>query len=404
MEKRNLQYSDPELFMAIEAEKKREQDGLEMIASENYVSNAVMEATGSVLTNKYAEGMPGHRHYGGCEYVDIVEELAMERARNLFRAKYVNVQPHSGTQANMAAYRAILKNGDKVLSMNPDKGGHITHGGIENFSGEDYEVTFYGLNSETNLIDFDEVRRLAHEIKPKLIIAGGSSYPRIIEFEKFKEIADEVGAYMMVDMAHIAGLVATEWHPNPVPYADIVTTTTHKTLRGPRGGMILTNNKELYDKINAAVFPGSQSGPLMHVIAAKATAFKEALDPEFIAYQEQVINNAKTLAEELKKGGIEIVTGGTDNHMVIVDVKKSKGIGAAEFEKALGTAAITINGVDENSVRLGTPALTTRGMKEPEMAEIAALILTVAENISDEEKLAEVKEQVLKLCKKFPIY
>ncbi|RRD39660.1 serine hydroxymethyltransferase [Leptotrichia sp. OH3620_COT-345] len=408
-----IKESDLEVYNAIIEEEKRQEEGIELIASENFVSKAVMEAAGSVFTNKYAEGYPKKRYYGGCKNADTVEELAVNRLKKIFDAKYANVQPHSGSQANMGVYVALLEPGDKILGMGLSSGGHLTHGYKVNFSGKNYKGIEYGLNPETELIDYEEVRKLALEEKPKLIIAGASAYSRIIDFKKFREIADEAGAYLMVDMAHIAGLVAAGEHPNPMEYADIVTSTTHKTLKGPRGGVILTNNEEIARKIDKIVFPGIQGGPLMHIIAAKAVAFKEALSPEFKEYQKQVVKNAKIFSEELVKGGLRIVSGGTDNHLMLVDLR-TKGVTGKMAEEKLEEAGITCN---KNSIpndpekpfvtsgiRLGTPAITARGMKEKETAEIARMILKVLENVNDEEKIKEVKNEVLELTKKFPLY
>ncbi|WP_300357211.1 serine hydroxymethyltransferase [Fusobacterium sp.] len=410
----NLLKDDKEVFDAIEAERVRQNEGIELIASENFVSPSVLEAAGSVMTNKYAEGYPDKRYYGGCECVDIVEKLAIERAKQLFDVKYVNVQPHSGSQANMGVYKALLNIGDSVLGMRLDHGGHLTHGKNVNFSGKDYTVYSYSVKKDDEYIDYDEVEKIAMEVKPKLIIAGASAYPRVIDFKKFREIADKVGAYLMVDMAHIAGLVATGEHPSPIPYADVVTTTTHKTLRGPRGGVIMTNNEEIAKKIDKAIFPGIQGGPLMHIIAAKAVAFKQALSQEFKDYQHQIVKNAKALAETLEKGGLRLVSGGTDNHMILVDLKSSKGLTGAEVEKALDKAGITVNknGIPYDTekpmvtsgIRIGTPAVTTRGMKEKEMEEIGRFILETIENINNEEKLAEIKGRVKELCLRFPLY
>ena len=321
----NLFRDDREIYDAIEAERKRQNEGIELIASENFVSKSVLEAAGSVMTNKYAEGYPDKRYYGGCECVDIVEKIAIERAKEIFDVKYVNVQPHSGSQANMGVYKALLNLGDVILGMRLDHGGHLTHGKNVNFSGKDYTVYSYSVRKEDEYIDYDEVEKIAMEVKPKLIVAGASAYPRVIDFKKFREVADKVGAYLMVDMAHIAGLVAAGEHPSPIPYAHVVTTTTHKTLRGPRGGVIMTNDEEIAKKIDKAIFPGIQGGPLMHIIAAKAVAFKQALSPEFKEYQHQIVKNAKALAEVLEKGGLRLVSGGTDNHMILVDLKSSKG-------------------------------------------------------------------------------
>ncbi|ODN31181.1 serine hydroxymethyltransferase [Fervidobacterium thailandense] len=410
---------DPEIYEVLIKEWERQEYGLELIASENFVSLAVMEAMGSVLTNKYAEGYPKKRYYGGCEWVDVAETLARERAKQLFNAKYANVQPHSGSQANMGTYFALAEPGSVLMGMSLSHGGHLTHGAPVNFSGQIYKVVQYGVNLETELIDYDEVRRLAHEHKPKIIVAGGSAYSRIIDFKKFREIADEVGAYLVVDMAHFAGLVAAGLYPNPLEYAHVVTSTTHKTLRGPRGGLILTNDEELYKAINKAIFPGIQGGPLMHVIAAKAVCFKEALSEDFRKYQEQVVKNAKALARALEDRGLRIVSGGTDTHLMLVDLTPLNVTGKAA-ETALGYCHITVNKNTipnekrspfvASGIRLGTPALTTRGMKEEQMEEIAELIVMVLKHIKDEEGnvdeaiAKEVSDKVIKLCKEFPLY
>ncbi len=401
--------ADAEIADAIDKEYERQSTHIELIASENWVSPAVMEAMGSVLTNKYAEGYPGKRYYGGCECVDIVEELARERAKELFGCDYVNVQPHSGAQANMAVFFAMLTPGDKVLGMNLDHGGHLTHGSPANMSGKYFDVAFYGVN-EDGVIDYEAVRQIAVKEQPKLIVAGASAYCREIDFKKFREIADEVGAYLMVDMAHIAGLVAAGVHPSPIPYADVVTTTTHKTLRGPRGGMILCN-QEAADKFNfnKAIFPGIQGGPLMHVIAGKAVAFKEALSPEFKTYQEQVVKNAKALCEGLMKRGVKIVSGGTDNHLMLVDLSNTELTGK-ELEKRLDQAHITCNkntipndprsAFVTSGVRLGTPAITTRGLVEEDMDKIANAIVLVMES---EKNIEKAKEIVAELTEKYPL-
>lgn len=404
---------DLEIYNAIIAEEKRQEEGIELIASENFVSKAVMEAAGSVFTNKYAEGYPERRYYGGCVNADTVEQLAIDRLKKLFGAEYANVQPHSGSQANMGVYVALLEAGDKILGMGLSSGGHLTHGYKINFSGKNYIGIEYGLNSETELLDYEEIRKIALEEKPKLIVAGASAYSRTIDFKKFREIADEVGAYLMVDMAHIAGLVAAGVHPNPMEYAHIVTSTTHKTLRGPRGGIILTNCEEIAKKIDRSIFPGIQGGPLMHIIAAKAVAFKEALSEEFKEYQRQVAKNAKAMSETLVGGGLRIVSGGTDNHLMLVDLR-AKGVTGKLAEEKLEEAGITCN---KNSIpndpekpfvtsgiRLGTPAITARGMREEEAIQIAHMILKVLENVNNEEKISEVKEEVLKLTEKFPLY
>ena len=404
---------DLEVYNAIVEEEKRQEEGIELIASENFVSKAVMEAAGSVFTNKYAEGYPEKRYYGGCANADTVEQLAIDRLKKIFGAKFANVQPHSGSQANMGVYVSLLEAGDKILGMGLSSGGHLTHGYKINFSGKNYVGIEYGLNPETEMLDYDEIRRLAIQEKPQIIVAGASAYSRVIDFKKFREIADEVGAYLMVDMAHIAGLVAAGEHPNPMEYADIVTSTTHKTMRGPRGGIILTNNEEIAKKIDKAIFPGIQGGPLMHIIAAKAVAFKEALSPEFKEYQKQVVKNAKAMADALVKGGLRIVSGGTDNHLMLVDLR-AKGVTGKQAEESLEKAGITCNKnaipndpekpFITSGVRLGTPAITARGMKEDEAVKIAEMIIKVLENINDDEKIAEVKNEVLKLTEKFPLY
>lgn len=407
-----LQESDQELYKAIEQERARQHDKIELIASENFVSQAVMEAQGSVLTNKYAEGYPGKRYYGGCEYVDIAEDLARDRAKELFGAEHANVQPHSGAQANMAVYSAFLEPGDTVLGMNLSHGGHLTHGSPVNFSGKLYNFEEYGVDQETEVLDYEKVREKALEVKPKLIVAGASAYPRLIDFKKFREIADEVGAYLMVDMAHVAGLVATGHHPDPVPYADFVTTTTHKTLRGPRGGMILTKEKHA-KKIDSSVFPGMQGGPLMHVIAAKATAFKEALEPSFKDYSAQIIKNAKAFAESLEAEGIRLVSGGTDNHLLLLDVR-ALNLTGKDAEKILDDIGMTTNKNTipfdpegpfiTSGVRVGTAAVTTRGFKEAELKEVGAIIAFTLRNHQDEAKMEEAKQRVKALTDRFPIY
>lgn len=400
---------DLEVAEAVESEMERQNSHIELIASENWVSKAVMAAMGSPLTNKYAEGYPGKRYYGGCDCVDVVENLARERAKELFGCDYANVQPHSGAQANMAVFFAMLNPGDKVMGMNLDHGGHLSHGSPVNMSGKYFDVTFYGVN-EKGVIDYEEVRKIALEVKPKLIVAGASAYCREIDFKKFREIADEVGAYLMVDIAHIAGLVAAGLHPSPIPYADVVTTTTHKTLRGPRGGMILCN-QEAADKFNfnKAIFPGIQGGPLMHVIAAKAVALKEALQPEFKTYQEQIVKNAKALCEGLMKRGVKIVSGGTDNHLMLVDLSETE-LSGKELEKRLDRAHITCNKNTipndprspfvTSGVRLGTPAVTTRGMVEEDMDKIAEAIALVMES---EENIEKVQAMVAELTEKYPL-
>lgn len=408
-----LKDTDIDVYNAIEKELARQENGLELIASENFVSESVMEAVGSAMTNKYAEGYPNKRYYGGCDFVDIVESLAIERAKELFGAKFANVQPHSGSQANMAAYRSLIDLGDCILGMRLDHGGHLTHGKNVNFSGSDYRVVSYSVKKDDELIDYEEIRKLALENHPKLIVAGASAYPRTIDFKKFREIADEVGAYLVVDMAHIAGLVATGLHPSPVPYAHITTSTTHKTLRGPRGGLILTNDEEIAKKIDKIIFPGIQGGPLMHVIAGKAIAFKEALSPEFKKYQEQVVKNAKTLADTLIKNKVRVVSGGTDNHLILVDLT-SLNITGKDAEKTLEKVHITVNknGIPYDTkspfitsgIRLGTPALTTRGMKEEEMVLIGNLIVKALQNSNNVEILQSIVEEINILCKKFPLY
>ena len=406
----NLKNEDIEVYNAIKDELQRQRNKIELIASENFASNAVMEAMGSYMTNKYAEGYPQNRYYGGCEYVDVVEDLARDRAKKIFGAEHVNVQPHSGAQANMAVYHAILQPGDTVLGLNLSHGGHLTHGSKVNSSGKLYNFIPYGVKEETGTIDYDEVERLAIENKPKLIVTGASAYARIIDFKRFRQIADKVGAMLMVDMAHIAGLVAAGLHPNPVEYADFVTTTTHKTLRGPRGGMILC--KEEYAKaIDKAVFPGVQGGPLMHVIAAKAVCFKEALEPEFKTYEEQIVKNAKVLAESLKKYGFKLVSDGTDNHLILIDLR-NKHITGKELETRLDEVGITVNKNAipfdpekpsiTSGIRIGTPAVTTRGFKEGEMEKIANLINETVENYDTKKEW--IKEQVANICKSYPLY
>jgi len=407
-----LKESDPELYDVIMKELTREEEKLELIASENAVSKAVLEAQGSVLTNKYAEGYPGRRYYGGCEWVDEAEKLARNRAKKLFNCQYANVQPHSGSQANMGVYFSLLQPGDKIFGLDLSHGGHLTHGSPVNFSGIFYKVIPYGVKRDTETIDYDALEKMALEEKPKLIMAGASAYPRIIDFKRLREIADKVNAYLVVDMAHIAGLVAAELHPNPCDYAHVVTTTTHKTLRGPRGGMILTNDEELYKKINKTIFPGIQGGPLMHVIAAKAAAFNEALKPEFREYQKKIVENAKALANALIDEGFRLVSGGTDNHLMLVDVTK-KGLTGKEAEVLLDESNITCNKntipFDQNppniasGIRLGTPQLTTRGMGIDEMKEIAKIINLVLTK-KDEDAKNEAKERVKKLTEKFPLY
>ena len=405
-----IRMSDPELYGAMKNELERQRDHIELIASENFTSRAVMEAMGSHLTNKYAEGYPGARYYGGCEYVDIVEQLAIDRAKELFGAEHANVQPHSGSQANVAVYLALLKPGDTILGMDLSHGGHLTHGSKASISGKYFNACFYGVDPETETIDYEKAMRIAGECKPKIIIAGASAYSRIIDFKKMREISDEVGAYLMVDMAHIGGLVAAGVHPSPVPYADVVTSTTHKTLRGPRGAIILCKD-ELKKKINSAVFPGTQGGPLMHIIAGKAVCFKEAMSEEFKAYQRQVVKNAAVLADTLSENGIRLVSGGTDNHLMLADTM-SLGRTGNEVQELLDAAHITANKnsipFDTQSVKLtsgmrfGTPAVTTRGMGEDEMRDIGKMIVRI---INDGDKaIDDVKQQVLSLCERFPLY
>lgn len=402
---------DPEVYKAIQDETNRQQNKIELIASENFVSERIMETNGSPLTNKYAEGYPGKRYYGGCEYVDVVETLAIERAKELFGAGFANVQAHSGAQANMAVFFALLTPGDTVLSMSLAHGGHLSHGSPVNMSGKYFNIVPYGVTEDTNTIDYSEVRKLALECKPKLILAGASAYPRVIDFEKFAEIAKEVGAYFMVDMAHIAGLVAAGVHPSPMPYADVVTTTTHKTLRGPRGGLILTNNEEIATKVNKAIFPGIQGGPLMHTIAAKAVCFKEALDPSFKEYANQVVKNAAALADTLMAEGFKLVSGGTDNHLMLVDLTET-GVTGKEAEKMLDEVGITVNKnaipFDTRSpfvtsgIRIGTPASTSRGFKEDDMVEVGKLIALTIKDFDN--KKDEIKTRVKALCDKYPLY
>ncbi|MEY8736958.1 serine hydroxymethyltransferase [Lactobacillus sp. AN1001] len=410
----NYQEQDPQLWAAIAAEKKRQQGNIELIASENIVSEGVLAAQGSVLTNKYAEGYPGKRYYGGCEYIDVVEDLAIDRAKELFGAKYANVQPHSGSQANAAAYRSLIAPGDTVLGMDLASGGHLTHGSPVNFSGQTYNFVSYGVDKETERLDYDAILALAKEVKPKLIVAGASAYPREIDFERFGQIAKEVGAYLMVDMAHIAGLVAAGKHQNPVPYADIVTTTTHKTLRGPRGGLILTNDEQLAKKINSAVFPGLQGGPLEHVIAGKAVAFGEALRPEFNDYAAQVIKNAQAMAEVFAQNDkARLISGGTDNHLLLVDVL-GFGLNGKEAEQLLDSVSLTVNKnsipfetlspFKTSGIRLGTPAITSCGFDEADAKQVAELILAVLESKGEAEVLADVKAKVAQLTAAHPIY
>ena len=405
---------DKILESALRKEKKRQQNNIELIASENYVSRDILKLQGSILTNKYAEGYPGKRYYGGCEYIDIFEDTAREYAKELFKVKYANVQPHSGSSANMAVYRALLDKGDTVMGMNLSHGGHLTHGHALSFSGQDYNIISYTVNKDTEMIDYNEMERIATENKPRMIIAGASAYSRVIDFKKVREICDKIGAYLMVDMAHIAGLVATGLHPSPIPYAHVVTTTTHKTLRGPRGGLILTNDEEIAKKIDKTVFPGIQGGPLMHVIGAKAQCFYEALQPEYKTYMKQVVKNAKALADTLNKNGFRLVSGGTDNHLVLVDVKSSIGMSGKEAEELLDTINITINKNTipydsekpfiTSGIRLGTPAMTTRGFKEDDFIKVANIISKCLKNKEDKNMLRELKREVLELTSKYPIY
>ena len=409
----DLNTVDPEVSKAIDQELNRQRNKLELIASENIVSKAVMAAQGSVLTNKYAEGYPGKRYYGGCEYVDVVEQLAIDRAKELFGAGYANVQPHSGAQANMAVFFALLTPGDTVMGMNLTDGGHLTHGSPVNMSGKYFKIVPYGVSEKTEMLDYDEIQRIANECKPKLIVAGASAYARTIDFQRMAEIAHSVGAYLMVDMAHIAGLVAAGLHPSPVPYADVVTTTTHKTLRGPRGGLILCKDEEFGKQFKKAIFPGIQGGPLMHVIAAKAVALKEALSPEFKAYAQQIVKNAKVLADTLQADGFRIVSGGTDNHLMLVDLT-SKNITGKLAQNLLDEVGITANKNTipfeklspfvTSGIRLGSPALTTRGFKEEDMVEVANIIALVLDNPEDEGARKEASQRVAALCAKYPLY
>ena len=405
---------DEDLWDSFEKEANRQEDHIELIASENYASHRILEAQGSLLTNKYAEGYPSKRYYGGCEFVDIAEQLAIERAKELFKAAYANVQPHSGSSANAAAFLALLEPNDTILGMSLDHGGHLTHGAKVNFSGKNYKSIQYGLHADTHEIDYEEVRNLAKKHKPKLIIAGFSAYSGIIDWKKFREIADEVGAYFLVDMAHISGLVATGHYPSPIPFADVVTSTTHKTLRGPRSGIILAKeNEALQKKLNSAVFPGSQGGPLMHVIAAKAICFKEAMEPSFQEYMQQVVDNAKTMCDVIMSRGVDVVTGNTHNHIVLVDLR-NKDITGKDLEKALGDVNITVNknAVPDDprspfvtsGVRLGTPAVTTRGFKTEEITLLSNWICDVIENINDEDAMLEIKNKVINLTKQYPVY
>ena len=405
---------DEDLWDSFEKEANRQEDHIELIASENYASHRILEAQGSLLTNKYAEGYPSKRYYGGCEFVDIAEQLAIERAKELFKAAYANVQPHSGSSANAAAFLALLEPNDTILGMSLDHGGHLTHGAKVNFSGKNYKSIQYGLHADTHEIDYEEVRNLAKKHKPKLIIAGFSAYSGIIDWKKFREIADEVGAYFLVDMAHISGLVATGHYPSPIPFADVVTSTTHKTLRGPRSGIILAKeNEALQKKLNSAVFPGSQGGPLMHVIAAKAICFKEAMEPSFQEYMQQVVDNAKTMCDVIMSRGVDVVTGNTHNHIVLVDLR-NKDITGKDLEKALGDINITVNKnavpgdprspFVTSGVRLGTPAVTTRGFKTEEITLLSNWICDVIENINDEDAKLEIKNKVINLTKQYPVY
>ena len=405
---------DKILENALRKERVRQENNIELIASENYVSNDILKLQGSILTNKYAEGYPAKRYYGGCEYIDIFEDTARDYAKKLFGAKFANVQPHSGSSANMAVYRALLNHGDKVMGMNLSNGGHLTHGHKMSFSGLDYEIVDYDVDPETEMIDYDALREKALKERPKMIIAGASAYSRTIDFAKFREIADEVGAYLFVDMAHIAGLVAVGLHPNPVEYADVVTTTTHKTLRGPRGGLILTNNEEIAKKIDKTIFPGIQGGPLMHVIGAKAQCFYEALQPEFKEYQEQVLKNIKTLARTLESEGFHIVSGGTDNHLILVDVKSACGLTGAYAQNLLDKIHITVNKntipgdtespVRTSGIRLGSPAMTTRGLKEDEFVKIGKIIAEALKNHDNEEVLKNLEQEVLEITSKYPLW
>ncbi|MDD6272606.1 MAG: serine hydroxymethyltransferase [bacterium] len=404
---------DIELKKALNKESKRQQNNIELIASENYVSKAVLKLQGSILTNKYAEGYPGKRYYGGCEFIDIFESKAIEYACKLFGAKYANVQPHSGSSANMAVYRALVNPGDKVVGMSLAQGGHLTHGSKVNFSGIDYEIIGYELDSNTERLNYDEIEKLVLKEKPKMIIAGSSAYAGSIDFKRFREIADKVGAYLFVDMAHIAGLVAGGVHQNPLPYADVVTTTTHKTLRGPRGGLILTNSEEIIKKVNKVIFPGIQGGPLMHIIAAKAQCFYEALQPEFKVYAKNIIKNAKSMSNEFIKRGVKVISGGTDNHLMLIDVKSSFNVTGDIAEKILDSICITVN---KNAIpfdnekpnitsglRIGTPAMTTRGLNEKDFILIADIICDALSNYKDKKKLSELKTKVLEITKKYPV-
>ena len=405
---------DKRIEEIVKKERRRQEDNIELIASENYVSNDILKLQGSIFTNKYAEGYPGKRYYGGCENIDEMEQLAIDYAKELFHCEYANVQPHCGSSANMAVYKALLNIGDKVMGMNLDNGGHLTHGHPLSFSGIDYEIVSYDVDPKTEMLNYDEIEKLALKEKPKMIIAGASAYSRTIDFKRFREIADKVGAYLMVDMAHIAGLVATGLHPSPVPYAHVVTSTTHKTLRGPRGGLILTNDEEIAKKINRMVFPGVQGGPLEHVIAAKAQMFYEDLQPSFVDYQKQVLKNIQALSETLKDEGFRIISGGTDNHLILVDVKSSCGITGKDAQNLLDTICITTNKntipndpekpMIASGLRLGSPAMTTRGLKEDDFKEIGHIIAEALKNASDENKLHELKGKVLELTKKYPLW
>lgn len=410
---KELQEFDPELYQSIKAERLRQENNIELIASENFVSNAVREAQASIMTNKYAEGYPGKRYYGGCVNVDVAENLARERLKKLFNANYVNVQPHSGSQANMAAIRALINHGDRILGMSLDAGGHLTHGYPLSFSGKDYQSFTYGVNTETGLIDYQEVRKIAKEVKPQLIIAGASAYPRAIDFKKFREIADEVGAYLMVDMAHIAGFCCTNLHQNPVPYAHVVTSTTHKTLRGPRGGIILSNDVELGKKIDKVVFPETQGGPLEHIIAAKAVCFYEDLQPAYKEYMKQVKANAQAIANVFMENGVKVITNGTDNHLLLVDVKSSFGITGLKAQTTLEEINITLNknsipGDTErpaycSGIRIGSPAMTTRGFKEEEFKQIGHYIIEALRNVDSVEIKEKIKASISQLLNKFPL-
>ena len=405
---------DKILENALKNERIRQEENIELIASENYVSKDILKLQGSILTNKYAEGYPNKRYYGGCKNVDVIESTAIEYAKKLFNCKYANVQPHSGSSANMAVYRALLKPKDKVMGMNLANGGHLTHGHKMSFSGQDYEIVDYNIDEASEIIDYEAIKEKVVKEKPKMIIAGASAYSRIIDFKKFREIADLVGAYLFVDMAHIAGLVATNLHPSPLPYADIVTTTTHKTLRGPRGGLILTNNEEIAKKIDKVIFPGIQGGPLMHVIAAKAQCFYEAMQPEFKMYQEQVLKNIKALAKSLQEEGFHVVSNGTDNHLILVDVKSSCGINGLDAQNILDSINITVNknaipndsesAMVTSGIRLGSPAMTTRGLLENDFIKIGKIIAKTLKNYNDENVINEMKNEVLKITKKYPLW